>query len=589
VIFFVVVFLPLEVRAVEDRSFYSKYRFTGLVEINYYDYSFKTTANGQKSEIDSKVLEEILRLGVSGYIVHPKLVVYSAAIFFRHAMTKEHGDEVDSKLTEKDIGYNLSLTLLRRRPYTLDLYASRDTATVSGDMGSYDSTTNNYGATLRLFLKDLPFLKRGGGGEAGKTNGNGHEELPLLTLHYNHSDFSSNIWSGKQNTDSLGLDLIGAVKAIRTTYTLTYEFVKYTNPGTSYDSQSIRMSTDTLLKKNAILSTTFQYITAADTRVINFWADLELTPTERFSHVYTYGFSSYEIGSDRTDYHVGTGQWNYRFTPEFTGRGTAYYSITKTDIERDDAYGTGVSLSYHKPIKDLAFSANYAAAYEQRTGGIFENSLDLGLRTTKLKWGVIYANYDISYVKRWDQGISGQGISDQGTFIDQIARLGVRGRGPGRAYWTLEGEYGNVKNDLGGVSANFAGGADTLTIIGATRTSYYSGSAEAGYPFSNWGLATLKSYYAYGWTDSKSFSSYYSEARFNYQIWKNLGFMAWWRAGQNKIQADAFAIKTTEYEASLYYRLRRLYLALEYRRWKTEEGPQTTDAGRIYLRLVRPI
>jgi len=214
-----------------------------------------------------------------------------------------------------------------------------------------------------------------------------------------------------------------------------------------------------------------------------------------------------------------------------------------------------------------------------RYTAVTENSVELDLRTRKLKWGTIYASYDFIYVT----------TSDQGTLTENIFRTGVRGRGPGRAFWSVEAEYDNVKNTMGGISTAFAGGPGEVIITGPLNSSFYSLSAEAGYPLGRRGTISVRSGYTTGTADSRDFSSYFGEARLGYALLRNLSLIAWWREGKDRFDAEGIDRKTRQYEGRLYYRLRRVFLSLEYTRWRTEESHLTTETNRLFLRLTRPI
>jgi hypothetical protein len=142
---------------------------------------------------------------------------------------------------------------------------------------------------------------------------------------------------------------------------------------------------------------------------------------------------------------------------------------------------------------------------------------------------------------------------------------------------------------MGGISAVFTGGPDDVLVRGVEKTSYYTLTGEVGYPLGRRGLFNLKSGYVSGTADSTKFSRYYYEARLTYSLLRNLSIIAWWWQGKDSVETQGFDRKTRELEGRLYYRLRRVYLSLEYSGWITEEGPLTTKTSRLFLRLSRPI
>jgi len=433
-----------------------------------------------------------------------------------------------------------------------------------------------------LSLKDIPFLKPKAVGGTGKSNGSTPSELPFVKLFYNHYDYDADTLAGPIKRDLLGFDMIGNVRKINTRYTLSYEFSDYSSAQRSFNSQYLKGTTDTVLSKGkSVLSTWFQYASADTTKYGIFTADLQLTPTDRFSHMYTYSYFHFEEDPSTSDTHFVQGTWDYRFAERFAGRGTAYYSLTRTDQDRDDTYGTGASLHYSKLFKGIDFFSVYRFAFKDstRVGQVMENSVEIGLKTRKLKWGTIFATYDFFYLT----------TSDQGNLTEHIFRTGVLGKGPGRAYWSVEAEYENVQNTLGGISMSFTGGPGEVIISGPLKSNLYSLSAEAGYPLGRRGTISLRSGYTAGTADSRDFSRYYYETRLGYSLLRNLSLVAWWREGRDKFDAEGIDRKTRQYEGRLYYRLRRVFLSLEYTRWRTEESHLTTETSRLFLRLTRPI
>jgi hypothetical protein len=430
IILFLLLFLPAEgSAAMYSNPVVPKYRISGLLELTYQDYSVSITQNGQTSKGDTKTFDELIKLGVEGYLIHPKLALYSVGVGFRHETA--HTDEI--KGTERDITYGFSLTLLPQRPYSLDLYASRETDRFSSEGRSSDLTTNTYGATLRLSLKDMPFLKPKAEGDA-KKNVDWLSSLPYVTLSYDHYEYDATNFKRKLERDLFGINMIGYIRAINTKYTLLYEYWDYSGvQGGSLTSQNLSGFTDTVLSKGkSDLSTSFRYSSTDFLKFANFSADLTLTPTERFSHMYTYNYYHTEEGLGKTDTHYLEGQWDYRFTERFLTHGRAWYQrITRTDEEADQQYGTAGTLSYSKLFKGINFYSNYHLSYLNSTlwGDIMENNVLLGLRTMKLKWGTVYADYHLLY----------QTTSNKGDLTQQVVRTGVLGRGPGRAFWSVGG------------------------------------------------------------------------------------------------------------------------------------------------------
>jgi hypothetical protein len=581
IIFSLMALLPPEAMAQEDvTTRYPKYRLFGVIQLIYNDYSNEISANGKTAKVDAKEFEQYYQLGVRGYIVHPKLALYSAAVGFRYRTLNEK-DDVDIKSRDRQFDYSLALSLLRAKPYVIDLYAERSTGTVTGTDTStgeslpLHSTSNAYGASLRLSLKDLTFIKQKAQGK--EDNGGFYGALPLVTLRYNHWDYSSDATPGTRSTDTVGFDLRGRIRSINTQYSLWYEYQRYSGPDRDFNSQLLGVNTATILSPGkTLLSTALQYSSLDAARSLTFNAALMSQPTDRFSQGYDYSYFYSEVGPARADVHQLEGRWSYLFTNRLSGMGHAFYYRTSGDGETGDEYGTGASLYYSRPVNDLRFTSGYDFAYRHTLDAdeVLENHIHLRLHTTKLKWGRAFADYSFAY----------ETITNHKDNWEQVFTTGVTVNGPGRLYWSLEGEYYSASN--GGT--NIVPGPHSTVLTGATRIKYYSLYGTVGYPLGRSGSIAVEGDFTDGSADSRSFKKQSLMARINYRFFRNLYMIAWWREGRDSIEGIPDS-RITEYEGRLYYRLRMVFLSLEYRRWKIEEGLTHRDTKTLTLKLTRPI
>lgn len=570
-IFSLILFLPSEGNA----QFYP-YRITGLIELEYFDYSTILTSNGVKTESSSSGFMQHYVLGIVGYIKTPKLVTYSVNVGFRNSAITNTGSGEDTQIHERDIDYSLSMNFLSERPVSLDVYASRSTGTLT-DGGSFDTSTNTYGLALKVSLKDILKKKGRDGGGEGLVG-----DLPLVIFRYDHYDFNFENILGRSSTDIYSLDMRGSVRPINTRYLLGYEIVDFSNPGSSEETQTLRSNTNTAFKGNKYLSTSFLYTSGDNTKVMLAIADLSLNPVGRFSQDYSYQYYGYETGTSRSDSHDFTAGWSYLFSNRFHSRAGAYYSLTTTDGESEDTYGSTATLTYNTPVKDFDFSSDYNFSYRHTSqlGELMENVFDLGLKTRKLSWGMISANYGFTY----------EMVSSEINSMENVFTVGIQGNVPRRAYWIVQGSYVNSTSSLG--TAAPPAGIESLTTAvttGTGETSYYVLIAEAGYPLGKKGGIYFQSSYTNGTADSAPIKTLYYEARLNYRLLRNLSLFARWRQESERSE-NFFNTRVTEYEGRLYYRLRRLYLSVEYTSWRTiDPGPTTTEVRTIFLRLTRPI
>ena len=116
---------------------------------------------------DYSTFEQRYKLGLKGYVYHPKLVSFSTSVTFR----KEDADwESGGHSDADDIAYDFSASILPMNPVSLDVFALRSDSTIEGSGTAPASiTTNYYGARFR-------FTKR---------------NFPLITVEYSHLDYTT--------------------------------------------------------------------------------------------------------------------------------------------------------------------------------------------------------------------------------------------------------------------------------------------------------------------------------------------------------------------------------------------------------------
>ena len=146
-ILLLLIFLSLPEAACADMlsGYPNRFRFYGVIELDYINYSSEASGHGGKTKATWSTLEQRYNLNVEGYIYHPRLAVFSASVTYDKD-TGIKGNIADSR----DIGYNVSVTFLPYRPISMDVYAIKDYYTFNG---SQDSSSDQYGARLRIHTK----------------------------------------------------------------------------------------------------------------------------------------------------------------------------------------------------------------------------------------------------------------------------------------------------------------------------------------------------------------------------------------------------------------------------------------------------
>lgn len=105
-----------------------------------------------------RVIGEGFELDSDGWLYHPALATYTLALRPQWEQSVDRpGEGPGSKTGAFFLGYDLGVTLLPRRLYTLDLLARRQRSVLTTSLaGQSESVSNTLGATLRLKYRLLP-------------------------------------------------------------------------------------------------------------------------------------------------------------------------------------------------------------------------------------------------------------------------------------------------------------------------------------------------------------------------------------------------------------------------------------------------
>jgi len=594
-------------RRYDPFSSLKKFRYNGLVELVYQDYSSESSYRGHTVTGGWTTFEQIYKLGVQGYIYHPRLALFSAAIAYANDTTdsKESSDEWKSDNTS----YELSLVFFPARPLSFQAYASRISTSIdSSALSTNDVTSNFYGARL-LFT---------------------HKKYPMVRLEYNHWDTTIDRISGsrvieddffdfdddfdgsdeespyvivrkrvkdKTTIDRYSLDTTGELKFMKTRYNLSAALSDYSAPRRQYSAQYLRTNTYTTIKKQNILGTSFQYTNFDFYKLLNLSAHLTLAPINKFYHSYGYEFLTAET-PDKIDSHTMSGTWRYRYSTRINSAADFRYRMAKRDNADDNSYDVNVSTNYARPIKAYDFSSSYffSTGREERNGDFsyMNHKFIVGLATKTFRLARIYANYHITYrTLDFNPDIATGTTTGTSTDTEHVLILGAKGRGPKRISWAMELEARFLDSTA-------SEGAWRSVYFGETlygqKIRHYTITGDMGFPILRRGTVTLKASYTTGTTDSEAVRRYYYEGRFKYTVLRNLALTAWfreewknkgWWAGTLSVESVNYDYRTRDYEITCNYYWRRVLLSLEYSVTETEEGPTQSQVSRINLRASR--
>jgi hypothetical protein len=237
IIFSSIIFTYQRVDAQMRIEYPKRFSFNGLIELTYTNYTVTSGIDGRKTLGATSTFEQYYRLGVEGYIYHPRLAVFDASIHFRDIkFTAKAGYGNQSK----DIGYDINATFLPFRPVSLDLYARKIDYTVDWTGMPVDTSSNLYGARLRVNSRNLPAIR----------------------LEYYHWEYGLLRYGDVVDTikiDRYTLDVRGFLNKLRTRYFFFADIASYTRPEGNYSVQDYRLTTATTFKNALSLNNYLGY------------------------------------------------------------------------------------------------------------------------------------------------------------------------------------------------------------------------------------------------------------------------------------------------------------------------------------------
>lgn|GEM_PF-1776907 len=577
------------------------FRFDGLVELTYRDSTILTSYNGIRQKTGWTSFGQRYKLGGHGFIYHHKLLKYYVNVGFNSDKTKN--DNETGSVNSKQITYDLGLIFFNTRPVTLDLYASRTLYAGGGSNLTDDSVSTSYGIRLVSVKKPLPVIRM------EYSHWDYHAERMGGTRFYDEWEGKSIIVKQKVKyetiSDRFDIYANGFWKSLKTRYSFSSGFVKFSTLNRDFDTFYIRTSFYTQFKSNHSLWSSFQYRKIDTSKLLNISFDYKPVPIKNIHHSYSFEYMKSETPDTKSNAYIFGSLWRYRFSPKTNAKVDFHYRLGSNSGDDETAIKFDASINHGRPLKvfDLITQYNFFIGQETNDNNFtfLENRLYLSLATRKYRWGKIYTTYDIRYNIfnfKFNSTDPGKPTSKDTDEIQHRFRLGAKVKGPLRASWSVELEARYLD------SSEKNAGAWKSVWIGenqwAQKIRHYSAKADLRYPIGRKGTLSLAGSYTMGETNSQPIRKYDYESRLHYNIFRDLRFSGWWRvewrsAGwwsngnlQNVDRQFYNDTKTTDYQFNLDYAWRKLFFSMEYAWTKFEEGTIETDAKRMYLRVSRP-
>ena len=365
-------------------------------------------------------------------------------------------------------------------------------------------------------------------------------------------------------------------------------------------------SQSTIFKKN-ILSNYLSYEKSSGNSnysysYLTFSSYLDLSPIkDRFFHYYIVQFTSTEGVYGNSDNYSLSGAWRYRISRFFHFRSNMLYQFGSINGDSVTAKSAKFGVYYDKYFGkyNLASSYNISLSDQNKLNNSMKeitHDITLSLNADIFKWGKAYAYYNFIY-DSFDTSFSTNLYPgrkpEQNTLLQNDFRVGVKGRGPKRVLWNIEGEYLGTNSTATIDSAWLSVWGNTQTPGRNVRNYFLRGNI--GFPIFSAGIIAFAAERMTGTADSQSVGSYYYESRLQYFFRRNLNLFARWRHDYKKLAYSIITASTTPQEVkTTYYELRLNYIWRQFRASVqyvvTDEQPSNaaeTKSQRLLITLQR--
>ncbi len=403
-VFFIVVthLVPAPVSAA--RLFdYTQRAFTlsGGLGLRYEDYDYST---GGVTSYSRRALEQELRVGSTGFVWDPRLLLFDAGVTLRNRNT----DYMSGDSGIDTVGYRLTTTWFRERnPFVL--YARKNTNNYSPRRGpAYEFTTTNYGFRWRFAPRFLGMVRFGY--DRGHTKSDSISAVPR-----------------NEYKDSFNIDGKRTFGKVYKTHSIFNYGYRYDNSednaaGRSYRQQYWYLQDTTRFSDDVNLRAGFTYYDRSDklenglngnaneidSSHANLNVGLNVTASEQLNHYYNLGIAFNDVnGSEINSYNVVAGM-NYRFAPYWGSNAALKLIGTSSDGSNSGsrdrtAYGVDSGVTYTRSYGRISARAGYGLGLEipQSSGysedNIVSHSLNAGYSG---RWSPLYTdslNYRLNY------------------------------------------------------------------------------------------------------------------------------------------------------------------------------------------------
>lgn len=287
------------------------------------------------TKLDTQIMTERIDLETQGWAYHPAMALYTLRLSpeWRQSMEKPStGAETSRDLFM--LGYGLNLTLLPYKPYTVDLYARKQSTVQTTSLAPVtEAESEAYGASLKLKYKVLPTIV--------SYDHSTTEQTGFYESHEVRDDLRMNMRHDRESNDTR-LDLAYLTRD-RTTSGTTI----YTESMNASVMNNYRITPDNRVLLSSLLSYRQSESGALSNRGLLLSETLNWRHTKRFSTNYSLQYSKDDndgVKIDRTFLSAGLSHFLYENL-------TTSASLSGSSSSQGDSnYGGNLNLSYQRRI-----------------------------------------------------------------------------------------------------------------------------------------------------------------------------------------------------------------------------------------------
>ncbi len=554
------------------------FSLTGGLGLRYEDYDYNT---GSVTSYSRRALEEELKLGSTGFIWDPRLLLFDAGVTLRNRDTDYYNGDSDIDT----LGYRITTTWFRERnPFVL--YAHKSTNTYLPRIGpSYKFVTSNYGFRWRYASRMLGMVRFGY--DRGRTQSDNTNAAPLDEY--------------KDSVNIEGKRTFG--KVYKTQSIVNYGY-RYDNSeddvaGRYYRQNYWYVQDNTKFSERVNLRAGFTYYDRFDKLVDGFNGNaneidsshanlnlgLNVVTSEKLSHYYNLGASFNGVNGSMVNNYNMTAGMNYRFAQYWSSTGALQFVGTSSENggngPRDynrTAWGANGGVSYARTYGRTSARAGYSAGFEVPISSsysedtIVNHSLDAGYSG---RWSRLYSD-SLSYRLNYQSGSRYENADRKR--VEHNLNYTINSR-------LSEGD--SIRTVL-----NYRDWQETSSGSGGIDNSNRTVRGDISWSHRFWERHRLSMAAGIGDTSSGSrgriadYSFWYSQARLSMRPWRRLGVTALARYEDRSGDTSNLGPRLT-LEANLNYAIAKWQVRFQYRYHDADYEAGAYDDSWLTLYLTR--